>query len=119
MTQAEVAGRRIAVIGDMLELGEQELQFHRDAGKGCPLDRRRDRRRETATTRARTLLDGAREAGFANDALHHFPNAEAAGEFLKTFLREGDLVLIKGSRGVGLDKAVAMLTTNSPVEGAH
>ncbi|HEX6641162.1 MAG TPA: UDP-N-acetylmuramoyl-tripeptide--D-alanyl-D-alanine ligase [Thermoanaerobaculia bacterium] len=120
MTQADVRGRRIAVIGDMLELGEQELQFHRDAGKGVPrsIDVVIAVAKPGNDARSNALLDGAREAGFANDALHHFANAEAAGEFLKTFLREGDLVLIKGSRGVGLDKAVAMLT-NNPEEGAH
>ena len=105
MTQAE-AKRRVAVIGDMLELGEQELQFHRDAGLGIP------KSIDVVAgvgKRTRALLDGAREAGFADDALHHFDNAQEAGEFLKSEIREGDLVLIKGSRGVGLDKAVAML----------
>ncbi|HEX6096051.1 MAG TPA: UDP-N-acetylmuramoyl-tripeptide--D-alanyl-D-alanine ligase [Thermoanaerobaculia bacterium] len=105
MTQAE-AKRRVAVIGDMLELGEQELQFHRDAGLGIP------KSIEVVVgvgKRTRALLDGAREAGFAESALHHFENAQEAGEFLKGEIREGDLVLIKGSRGVGLDKAVAML----------
>jgi UDP-N-acetylmuramoyl-tripeptide--D-alanyl-D-alanine ligase len=114
MTQADVRGRRIAVIGDMLELGEQELQFHREAGRGIPksIDVVVAVARGTETgagTRSQSLLEGAREAGFAAEALHHFPNAEAAGEFLRTFLQEGDLVLIKGSRGVGLDKAVAIL----------
>jgi UDP-N-acetylmuramoyl-tripeptide--D-alanyl-D-alanine ligase len=112
MALADVQGRRIAVIGDMLELGEQELQFHRDAGKGIP------RAIDVVIgvgKRAPSLLEGARAAGFADDALHHFADAQAAGEFLKTFIREGDLVLIKGSRGVGLDKAVAMLQN----EGAH
>ena len=115
MTQAEARGRRIAVIGDMLELGEQELQFHRDAGKGIPksIDVVVAVARPGADARSRALLEGAREAGFNDDALHHFANAEAAGEFLKTFLQDGDLVLLKGSRGVGLDKAVALL------EGAH
>lgn len=118
MTQADVRGRRIAVIGDMLELGEQELQFHRDSGKGIPrsIDVVLAVAKPGNDARSRALLDGAREAGFADGALHHFPNAEAAGEFLKTFLRDGDLVLLKGSRGVGLDKAVAMLETNG---GAH
>jgi UDP-N-acetylmuramoyl-tripeptide--D-alanyl-D-alanine ligase len=112
MAQADVQGRRIAVIGDMLELGEQELQFHRDSGKGIP---------QAIDVvigvgkRAPSLLEGAREAGFAGDALHHFADAQAAGAFLQTFIGEGDLVLIKGSRGVGLDKAVAMLQN----EGAH
>jgi UDP-N-acetylmuramoyl-tripeptide--D-alanyl-D-alanine ligase len=106
MAQADVSGRRIAVIGDMLELGEQELQFHRDAGD--EVDRLRDRGAGVGK-RTRALLEGARGAGFAAEQLHHFENAEAAGEFLKNEVREGDLVLIKGSRGVGLDKAVAML----------
>jgi UDP-N-acetylmuramoyl-tripeptide--D-alanyl-D-alanine ligase len=120
MTQADVRGRRIAVIGDMLELGEQELQFHRDAGKGVPqsIDVVMAVAKPGAGARSNALLDGAREAGFRDDALHHFDNAEAAGAFLKTFLRDGDLVLIKGSRGVGLDQAVAMLT-NSSTEGTH
>ncbi|HEX8255179.1 MAG TPA: UDP-N-acetylmuramoyl-tripeptide--D-alanyl-D-alanine ligase [Thermoanaerobaculia bacterium] len=106
MTQAEVAGRRIAVIGDMLELGEQELQFHRDAGKGIP------RSIDVVIgvgNRSQALLDGAREAGFAESHLRHFTDAQAAGAFLRAFVQPGDLVLIKGSRGVGLDKAVAML----------
>jgi UDP-N-acetylmuramoyl-tripeptide--D-alanyl-D-alanine ligase len=106
MTQADVEGRRIAVIGDMLELGEQELQFHRDAGRAIP--------REIDVvvgvgTRSQALLDGARAAGFAEGNLRHFTDAEAAGAFLRAFVQPGDLVLLKGSRGVGLDKAVAML----------
>lgn len=104
MAQAEVTGRRIAVIGDMLELGEQELQFHRDAGRAIP------KAIDVVIgvgKRARTLLEGAREAGFPN--IHHFDSAEEAGAFLRGEIRDGDLVLIKGSRGVGLDKAVAML----------
>ena len=122
MTQADVTGRRIAVIGDMLELGEQELQFHRDAGRGVP--------KEIDVvigvgTRSEALLDGAREAGFAEANLRHFTDAEAAGAFLRAFVQPGDLVLLKGSRGVGLDKAVAMLetdnrqTTNDNSEGVR
>ena len=105
MTQAD-ATRRVAVIGDMLELGAEELEFHRDAGLAIP------KAIDVIVgvgKRTRALLDGAREAGFAESALHHFDTAAEAGEFLKEEIREGDLVLIKGSRGVGLDKAVAML----------
>ena len=106
MTQADVTGRRIAVIGDMLELGEQELQFHTDSGRQIP------KAIDIVIgvgKRTRALLDGARQVGFSEDALLHFENAESAGEFLKNEIKDGDLVLIKGSRGVGLDKAVAML----------
>lgn len=109
MTQAEVTGRRIAVIGDMLELGEHELQFHRDAGESIP------RSIDVVAgvgRRSKALLDGARTAGFPEEALHHFEDATAAAEFLRHEVRAGDLVLLKGSRGIGLDRAVTMLTSN-------
>ncbi|HEX2833298.1 MAG TPA: UDP-N-acetylmuramoyl-tripeptide--D-alanyl-D-alanine ligase [Thermoanaerobaculia bacterium] len=108
MAQADVKGRRIAVIGDMLELGEHEETFHREAGAQMPkaIDVVIGVGRRT-----RWMLDGARAAGFT--ALHHFDDAEAAGQFLTTFIQPDDLVLIKGSRGVGLDKAVAILETAS------
>jgi UDP-N-acetylmuramoyl-tripeptide--D-alanyl-D-alanine ligase len=106
MEQADVEGRRIAVIGDMLELGEQELQFHRDAGRAIP------KSIDTVVgvgNRSQALLEGAREAGFAEAKLRHFSDAEAAGAFLRAYVQPGDLVLLKGSRGIGLDRAVAML----------
>lgn len=110
MSQAE-AQRRIAVIGDMLELGEKELDYHRDAGRQIP----RDIDAVVAVgKRSKALLEGAAEAG--HEELHHFDDAAGAGEFLRGFIREGDLVLIKASRGIGLDRIVTMLeqstTTN-------
>jgi UDP-N-acetylmuramoyl-tripeptide--D-alanyl-D-alanine ligase len=116
MAQANVAGRRIAVIGDMLELGDKELDYHRDAGRAIP--------KSVDTVigvgkRSRALLDGAREAGFGNGNLHHFDDVRSAAGFLETFIRPGDLVLIKASRGIGLDRIVNMLTDPRHVEGAH
>ena len=110
MRQADVTGRRIAVIGDMLELGENELEFHYESGREIPEGT--DfvigvGRRSTA------LLDGARHAGFGDERLHHFDNADAAGAFLKTFIRPGDLVLVKASRGIGLDRIITMLEKES------
>jgi len=106
MAQADVTGRRIAVIGDMLELGDKELDFHRDSGKNIP------RSVDVVVgvgKRSRSLLEGAKSAGFKEDALHHFDDAESAGKFLMDFIKPGDLVLIKASRGIGLDKIVTML----------
>jgi UDP-N-acetylmuramoyl-tripeptide--D-alanyl-D-alanine ligase len=109
MQQADVAGRRIAVIGDMLELGEREHEFHRQAGAAIPpsIDVVIG-----VGPRSKSLLDGARSSGFDGDRLRHFDNAQAAGEFLASFIREGDLVLIKASRGIGLDKIVTMLESS-------
>ncbi len=106
LRQAVVEGRRIAVLGDMLELGENELRYHRDAGRAIPpaVDAV-----IAVGHRAMSILEGAAEAGFAKDRLHRFDDAESAGRFLVDFVRPGDLVLLKASRGVGLEKAVAML----------
>ncbi|MEA2163956.1 MAG: UDP-N-acetylmuramoyl-tripeptide--D-alanyl-D-alanine ligase [Thermoanaerobaculia bacterium] len=116
MEQADVPGRRIAVIGDMLELGDKELDYHRDAGRAIPkgIDVIAG-----VGKRALALLDGAREAGFAEDKLHHFDDASGVAEFLKPFIRPGDLVLVKASRGIGLDRTVNLLTNSGTAEGAH
>ncbi len=116
MEQADVTGRRIAVIGDMLELGEKELDYHRDAGRAIPnsIDVVIG-----VGKRSRALLEGAAEAGFRNGNCHHFDDASGAAEFLKTFIRPGDLVLIKASRGIGLDRTVNLLTNSGTAEGAH
>ena len=111
MSQADVKGRRIAVIGDMLELGDKELDYHRDSGRAIPSDI------DVVIgvgKRSKALLDGARESGRRD--IHHFDNAEAAGEFLRTFIKDGDLVLIKASRGIGLDKTVAILQETDKAE---
>jgi UDP-N-acetylmuramoyl-tripeptide--D-alanyl-D-alanine ligase len=116
MEQAEVTGRRIAVIGDMLELGEKELDYHRDAGRAIP------KSIDVVIgvgKRSRALLEGAAEAGFRNGNCYHFDDASGAAEFLKTFIRSGDLVLIKASRGIGLDRTVNLLTNSTTAEGAH
>ena len=106
LVQAEVTGRRIAVIGDMLELGEREMDYHRESGIAIP--------KEVDVVvgvgrRSQALLEGARSTGRDESSLHHFADAESAGKFLAEFVREGDLVLIKGSRGVGLDRAISIL----------
>jgi len=106
LEQADARGRRIAVIGDMLELGERELEYHAEAGRSVP------KSIDVVVgvgRRSRALLDGAKQAGFADDRLHHFDDAAGAAEFLKSFIQDGDLVLIKASRGIGLDKVVTSL----------
>ncbi len=106
LRQADVHGRRIAVLGDMLELGGRELEYHYEAGREIPLDV------DVVVAvgrRSAALLDGARHAGFTDERLYHFDSAESAGTFLESFIRPGDLVLVKASRGIGLDKIITHL----------
>ena len=55
------------------------------------------------------LARAARDAGLGRDAVHQVADAEAAAQLLKTVLQPDDVVLIKGSRGVGLDRTVDAL----------
>ncbi|HEY8184120.1 MAG TPA: UDP-N-acetylmuramoyl-tripeptide--D-alanyl-D-alanine ligase [Thermoanaerobaculia bacterium] len=116
MQQADVRGRRIAVIGDMLELGDRELEYHYESGRGIPLDIDCV---VAVGKRSEALLDGARHAGFTEERLMHFDDAESAANFLESFIRPGDLVLIKASRGIGLDRIVTNLTNRQPATGNH
>jgi UDP-N-acetylmuramoyl-tripeptide--D-alanyl-D-alanine ligase len=94
--------RRIVIAGEMLELGPDAARLHRDAG------------REIAELGvdvlwgvrglANELVAGAREAGLKE--ARFFDNSEEAGAAIVRELVAGDLVLIKGSRGVATDKVV-------------
>ncbi|MBC7349036.1 MAG: UDP-N-acetylmuramoyl-tripeptide--D-alanyl-D-alanine ligase [Candidatus Aminicenantes bacterium] len=101
------AARKIAVLGDMLELGPEELAFHREAGQAIPQygwDIM-----VTIGPRAREMVTGALEKGFEARSAHAFDRAEEAADWLKTALKPGDLVLVKGSHALALDTIVAIL----------
>jgi UDP-N-acetylmuramoyl-tripeptide--D-alanyl-D-alanine ligase len=99
--------RRLAVLGDMLELGPDEEELHRQVGEraGRTVDGL-----VTVGERARWIADGARAAGLARVAsASDVDQAEAVvGRALDPGI--GDLLLVKGSRGVELDRLVAVLT---------
>ena len=100
----ERALRRIAVAGDMRELGEKGGELHREVGRfaaALPIDRLIG-----VGPLARDLIAGARDAGAPSSRLSAVENAEEAGELLLRELREGDVVLLKASRGIGLERAI-------------
>jgi len=100
----EEAARRVAVVGDMLELGEHGVELHREVGRfaaGLPIDRL-----VGVGPLAAHILEGALEAGAASSKLRSVANAEEAGRLLLDELREGDVVLLKASRGIGLERAI-------------
>jgi UDP-N-acetylmuramoyl-tripeptide--D-alanyl-D-alanine ligase len=98
------AKRRIAVLGEMLELGRWAESLHRDVGRyvaNCGIDVLVGIRGE-----ARQLVDAAREAGQAVDAAFFFPDTAAAGDHLRQIARPGDVILFKGSRGTHVEQAL-------------
>jgi len=104
---ATVDGRRVAVLGEMYELGDGAVAAHRKIGEvashSCDL------LIATGGACAEELAGAARAAGMSSTAVHRAADAEAAVELLETLLRPGDVVLVKGSRGVGLDRTVDAL----------
>lgn len=98
--------RRIAVLGEMRELGEEEAQWHRQTGAAAV--GRADLLFGVGPL-ARELAAGAIAAGFPESRVRWVNSAEEAAEALRDRLTEGDVVLFKASRGVGLERAVALL----------
>lgn len=98
--------RRVLVAGEMRELGTTSAKLHREAGRTAA--RRVDWIFGVAGDAAE-LVQGAVAAG--HDAAHarFFEDAERAAEFLAAFVEKGDLVLVKGSRGVKMERIVEEL----------
>jgi len=99
-------GRRVAVLGDMLELGPEAKQLHQQVGR---------RVAEVADLLvavgdfAGDLCQGAAAGGMAKDQLVQVADAAQAAEYLHEKQRSGDRILVKGSRGVRLDRLVDAL----------
>jgi UDP-N-acetylmuramoyl-tripeptide--D-alanyl-D-alanine ligase len=98
------ARRRIAVLGEMLELGNWSEILHREVGRyaaECGVD-------VLVSVRgaARHIVEAAVEAGLPVGRSCFFEDPEPAGYYLREVAREGDVVLFKGSRGTQVERAL-------------
>lgn len=94
--------RKICVLGDMLELGRFSGEAHREIGRQCSgFDML-----VCVGLRARFIKEGALEAGLAPDAVFHFDTPEKAGEHIQNILKSGDVVAVKGSQGMRMERCV-------------
>lgn len=98
------AKRKIAILGDMLEIGGFAEDEHRKLGRAAA---KLADILVTVGERARLIAEGARMAGFPKKNIYEFENAEDAKSPVQTMLQHGDLVLVKSSHAVRLDKIVA------------
>lgn len=98
------AERRIAVLGEMLELGQSTEPLHREVGRYVAV--------EGIDVligirgAARFMVEEAMKAGLSDGAAFFFEDPVAAGDYLRGTLRAGDAVLFKGSRGVRVERAL-------------
>lgn len=97
------AKRKIAVLGDMLEIGAYAPEAHEEAGK---LAARCADMLITVGARAKFIAEAAERAGLPHERIFPCMTAEEAGEKTQNIIQEGDLILVKASRAIHLEKAV-------------
>jgi UDP-N-acetylmuramoyl-tripeptide--D-alanyl-D-alanine ligase len=100
--------RRIAVLGEMLELGEAGPSLHRTAGEQAA------RSGVSAVVaiggpNARELANGALAGGMSADSVHYVEDSRKGADIVTSLVRPGDLVLVKGSRGIRTEVVVDRL----------
>ena len=104
---SEPRGRRVLLIGDMNELGPMETALHREAGK----------RSAAAGVNllvgvgplSRETVDAAKREGLKE--VHHFADSARCAAAIGDLVREGDLIVVKGSRSTRMGKVVRALTS--------
>jgi UDP-N-acetylmuramoyl-tripeptide--D-alanyl-D-alanine ligase len=95
--------RKIAFLGDMLELGPQSGDLH--AAVGAEVATKADMLLATGK-QSKGLVAAARSAGMGETQARHFDNLDLAGEFIAANLCRGDVVLVKASRAMAFDRIV-------------
>jgi len=106
------AQRRIAVLGDMLELGEQSSALHREIGARVP--QMNFDLLCTFGDESKQIQAGAQGAGMTAEQTRHFAKRSEMVEFLQGEVQPGDIVLVKGSRGMKLEEVVEGLRQLEP-----
>ncbi len=99
-------GRRIAVLGDMLELGAYEEQGHREVGARAA---QVADLLLTVGQRGRIIAGEALERGLPPESVRSAGSAEEAADYLLSVVQPGDTILVKGSRAVGMERVVSLL----------
>ncbi|MBN2881954.1 MAG: UDP-N-acetylmuramoyl-tripeptide--D-alanyl-D-alanine ligase [Clostridia bacterium] len=101
-------GRKIAILGDMLEMGEYSKKAHEEVGVFAS---------KTVEIliccgkESKSIASGARNNGMSEDRIYTFDTSDQAGDFLRDLVKEGDVVLVKGSRGMKMENVIKYIET--------
>jgi UDP-N-acetylmuramoyl-tripeptide--D-alanyl-D-alanine ligase len=97
----ETKGRKIAMLGDMLELGkyseESHLEIGSDASKICDI-------LVCVGTKSRKIAEGALNNGLSEKNIFQFEKSDEAGKMIQNLIQKDDVILIKGSQGTRMEK---------------
>ena len=106
-TLADTPGRHVAVLGEMLELGEASERYHAECGRAAS-SVGADVVVAVGGPAARALADAASTGGVP--VVHHVADSAAGAALARTLVQPGDTVLVKGSRGTRMEAVVQALT---------
>ena len=104
----KTSGRRVAVIGEMLELGNRAVGLHEDIGRAV-VAAKLDELVTVGADASRAMADAAVAAGMGRAHVRYFATSDEAADAFASYVRAGDLVLVKGSRGIHTDTVVDRL----------
>jgi UDP-N-acetylmuramoyl-tripeptide--D-alanyl-D-alanine ligase len=108
LANTPAAGRHILAAGEMLELGPTSAELHREAGRAAAAGGKLDWIVGVQGD-AESFVRGAVDAGHPAARAKFFASSAEAGAFLETLLERGDVLLVKGSRGVKMERIVEAL----------
>jgi UDP-N-acetylmuramoyl-tripeptide--D-alanyl-D-alanine ligase len=103
--EIKVNGKKIAVLGDMLELGDYETKGHQEVGQAI-IENKIDEL-VVVGARAKIIARTAGDAGMKN--IKNFDTSIEAGEYLLNVVKTGDLILVKGSQGMRMERVSKVL----------
>jgi len=106
----DTTGRRVAILGEMRELGASSDRYHREIGALVATLGKIDRLMCVGEA-ARHIAEGAIGAGFPSGAVSQFIDAPAAADCAPAMLAAGDLVLLKASRSIQMERVAAAIET--------
>jgi UDP-N-acetylmuramoyl-tripeptide--D-alanyl-D-alanine ligase len=102
LRSTRTSGRRVAVIGEMLELGERSTALHETIGRAA-VAAGVDELVAIGGDPAKAMADAAIAAGMSRTHARYFATSDQAADAFEAYVHDGDLVLVKGSRGTKCD----------------
>jgi len=103
LKEAKVNGRKMAVLGDMLEIGRHSAEEHKRLGEIAAAV---SDILITVGLRAKYIAEGALNGGLSEKVIYQCEDSREAGKLLESLIKAGDLILVKGSQGVRMERVV-------------
>lgn len=114
LSQFKTQGKKIAVLGDMLELGKYAVQEHKRIGA---LAGGVSNTLLCVGVRARYMAEGAGAGGLSEKNIFQFDDAREAGKFLEQIIKTGDVILVKGSQSMRMERIVEEVMAHPEQKG--